>query len=77
MKIKDPKHPMTPGSSLMTCPSSTRRCIQILTHLAQPVTSRKVWMTPMNRVVDGWRDSRQLGKTATGAGRASPPTCSS
>jgi len=28
MKIKDPKHPMTPGSKLMTCPSSTRRCVQ-------------------------------------------------
>ncbi len=25
--IKDPKHPLTSGLSLMTCPSSTRRCM--------------------------------------------------
>lgn len=49
--IKDPKHPMTSGSSLMMCPSSTMWCIGELLYLALPVTAGKDWMTTMNRMV--------------------------
>lgn len=48
--IIDLKHPMTPGSSMMICPSSTKSCILELSHLALPVTSGKDWMTSMSRV---------------------------
>lgn len=72
MKIKDPKHPMTPGFSLMTCPSSTRRCIQTLTYLAQPVTSRKVWMTSTNRVATAGETADSSERRQPGQGGLAP-----